>query len=153
MMLSRCHRRRVLNLRSLPSIGLAKWLTCPRSFSPAPVATEVVSFRWPQNLLKYNSKTIKNKHLRLFFVFPQWVYFDPQGSASEATLLCLLVARERFARHLQEKNPQITEADLRSAKAKLVAYASGMKITTINFNHYSRQLLIAHWNKGGVCNN
>ncbi|XP_059473014.1 aromatic-L-amino-acid decarboxylase-like [Neocloeon triangulifer] len=54
-----------------------------------------------------------------------------QGSASEATLLCLLVARERYVQRLQEKNPNLSEEALRMTKAKLIAYTSNQSNSSV----------------------
>lgn len=45
-----------------------------------------------------------------------------QGSASEATFIGLLAAKEKTVRRLQESNPHLTEQEI---KAKLVCYSSG----------------------------
>jgi len=45
-----------------------------------------------------------------------------QGSASEATLVCLLAAKDRTVKRIKALNPNMDDGDI---KAKLVAYTSG----------------------------
>lgn len=45
-----------------------------------------------------------------------------QGSASEATLVCLLASKERMVKRVKEVNPNMDDNEI---KAKLVAYTSG----------------------------
>lgn len=49
-------------------------------------------------------------------------FFSPKGSASEATLVALLVAKEKTVDYVKEFHPEKREADI---KGRLVAYASG----------------------------
>lgn len=51
----------------------------------------------------------------------QW-RFCLQGSASEATLVAMLAARDRTVRTLREEDPKLSDGEIR---AKLVAYTSG----------------------------
>ncbi|XP_065353773.1 aromatic-L-amino-acid decarboxylase-like [Cloeon dipterum] len=91
--------------------------------SPASTELEVITLDWLGKMIGLP---------------PQFLSCSPgygggvlQGSASEATLLCLLVARERYVQRLHEKNPSLTEQELRATKAKLVAYASDQSNSSV----------------------
>jgi len=45
-----------------------------------------------------------------------------QGSASEATFVCLLAAKDRTTKRIKALHPNMTDGEI---KAKLVAYTSG----------------------------
>lgn len=45
-----------------------------------------------------------------------------QGSASEATFVCLLAAKDRTTKRIKALEPNMTDGEI---KAKLVAYTSG----------------------------
>lgn len=51
-----------------------------------------------------------------------------QGTASEATLVALLTAKEKMVRKLKEENPQLTEDEI---KAKLVSYSSDQSNSSV----------------------
>ncbi|XP_054282189.1 3,4-dihydroxyphenylacetaldehyde synthase 2-like [Macrosteles quadrilineatus] len=51
-----------------------------------------------------------------------------QGSASEATLMGLLVAKEKAVRRLQKEHPELSEQDI---KAKLVCYSSDQSNSSV----------------------
>lgn len=51
-----------------------------------------------------------------------------QGTASEATLICLLAAKEKFVRQYMAENSKLTEAEI---KGKLVAYSSNQSNSSI----------------------
>ncbi|XP_050540688.1 aromatic-L-amino-acid decarboxylase-like isoform X2 [Daktulosphaira vitifoliae] len=51
-----------------------------------------------------------------------------QGSASEATLVCLLVAKDRMTKHLKAINPQLDDGEI---KSKLIAYTSDQSNSSV----------------------
>lgn len=52
----------------------------------------------------------------------------PQGSASEATLIGLLTAKEKKVKELMEADPTLTEGEI---KAKLIAYTSDQSNSSV----------------------
>lgn len=58
-----------------------------------------------------------------------------QGSASEATFVCLLAAKERTTKRVKSLNPDMEIGEI---KAKLVAYTSG------KLEQFCRNYLVKH---------
>lgn len=75
------------------------------------------------NLRTRNNKT---DNLKLLFSLKEIVIF--QGSASEASLIALLAARDKFVRTIHDQNPEIPDSEI---KGKLVAYSSDQSNSSV----------------------